>query len=353
MQSSWSGSIVFGMVSVPVQLFKATETHAGPRFHQVHETDGGRIRLKRFCEVEDKEVPYKEIAKGYQTEDEEQLILTSQDLEALPIPSKNIIDVQAFVDVETFDPIQYESAYYIGLGKRSPGKPYVLLREALREDGKVAVAKVTLTTRESLAVLRVVDDLLVLHTMLWPDEVRSARGIEPPSEKLHANELRMARSLMDQMSEGFEVDDLHDEYREAVEALIEAKLSGGESTTEPRPAPASNVVDITELLQRSIDAQKARHGESGEGEAEEAAESDEEASAPAKKTASAKKTAASSRTASRTTKSSTAAKSSKTAKTSKTAKAAKSTKSAKSAKSTKSAKTAKSAASASRSRKAG
>lgn len=264
MQASWSGSIVFGMVSVPVQLFKATETHAGPRFHQVHEKDGGRIRLKRFCEVENKEVPYREIAKGYQTEDDEQLILTSEDLEALPIPSKNIIDVQAFVDAETFDPIQYESAYYVGLGKRSPAKPYALLREALREDGKVAVAKVTMTTRESLAVLRVVDDLLVLHTMLWPDEVRSARSIDPPMEKLHANELRMAQSLMEQMSEGFEVENLHDEYRDAVEALIDAKLSGGEAAAEPRPAPVSNVVDITELLQRSIDAQKARHGGGGE-----------------------------------------------------------------------------------------
>jgi DNA end-binding protein Ku len=269
MQASWSGSIVFGMVSVPVQLFKATETHAGPKFHQVHEKDGGRIRLKRYCEVEDKEVPYREIAKGYETEDEEQLVLTSKDLESLPIPSKNIIDVQAFVDVAAFDPIQYESAYYVGLGKRSPGKPYALLREALREDGKVAVAKVTLTSRESLAVLRVVDDLLVLHTMLWPDEVRPARGIEPPAEKLHANELRMAQSLMEQMSEDFEVEDLHDEYREAVEALIDSKLSGGETEAEPRPKPTSNVVDITELLQRSIDAQKARHdsdsGGSGSG----------------------------------------------------------------------------------------
>lgn len=311
MQASWSGSIVFGMVSVPVQLFKATETHAGPKFHQVHEADGGRIRLKRYCEVEDKEVPYKEIAKGYQTEDDEQLILTSQDLEELPIPSKNIIDVQAFVDVGTFDPIQYESAYYVGLGKRSPGKPYVLLREALREDGKVAVAKVTLTSRESLAVLRVVDDLLVLHTMLWPDEVRSARGIEPPTEDLHANELRMARSLMDQMSEDFEVADLHDEYRDAVEALIESKLTGGETTTEPRPAPASNVVDITELLQRSIDAQKARHDD-----APKAPSATSSTAPPAKKPASASRSG----TASKPTKSSTgSARSSKTAATSNTA----------------------------------
>lgn len=265
MQASWSGSIVFGMVSVPVQLYKATETHSGPKFHQVHEKDGGRIRLKRFCEVEDAEVPYKEIAKGYETDEDEQVVLTSQDMAELPIPSKNLIDVQAFVDADTFDPIQFESAYYVGLGKRSPGKPYALLREALREDGKVAVAKVTMTTRESLAVLRVVDELLVLHTMLWPDEVRSARGIEPPDEQVHANELRMARSLMEQMSEGFDVDDMHDEYRTAVEELIDAKLHGGEESPRPTPAAPTNVVDITELLQRSIDAQKGRsRGEGGD-----------------------------------------------------------------------------------------
>jgi len=286
MQASWSGSIVFGMVSVPVQLFKATETHAGPKFHQVHEKDGGRIRLKRFCEAEDKEVPYGEIAKGYETENEEQLIITSKDLADLPIPSKNSIDVQAFVDADTFDPIQFESAYYVGLGKRSPAKPYVLLREALREEGKVAVAKVTLTSRESLAVLRVVDDLLVLHTMLWPDEVRPAVGIEPPAEQVHANELRMAHSLMDQMSEGFEVASLHDEYREAVEAMVESKLHGG-AAASPKPAAASNVIDITELLQRSIDAQKARHGDS----APKPAAKKTAAKAPARKTA-ASKTAA-------------------------------------------------------------
>lgn len=256
MQASWSGSIVFGLVSVPVQLYKAVETHAGPKFHQVHEKDGGRIRLKRYCEAEDTEVPYAEIAKGYDTGGEE-LILTSKDLADLPIPSRNAIDVIAFVGEDSFDPMQYEAAYYVGLGKRSPGKPYVLLREAMRQAGKVAVSKVTLASRESLAILRVVDDLLVLHTMLWPDEVRPASGVEPPMEKVHVNELKMARSLMDAISQDFDVNELHDEYRQAVEALIDAKLQG-RSPARLRPVPASNVVDIGEVLKRSIEAQKAK-----------------------------------------------------------------------------------------------
>jgi DNA end-binding protein Ku len=293
MPASWSGSIVFGMVSVPVQLFKATETHAGPKFHQVHEPDGGRIRLKRFCEAEDAEVPYGEIAKGYDVDDDEQLVLTSEDLDSLPIPSKSTIEVQAFVDAAEFDPIQFDQAYYVGLGKRSPAKPYALLREAMREDGKVAVAKLTLTTRESLAILRVVDDLLVLHTMLWPDEVRSARGIEPPEETVHANELKMAHSLMDTMSQGFSLDDMHDEYREAVEDMIEAKLHGRAPTAQ-RPAPASNVVDITEILARSLEAEQSRRtGRTGTGRS---SDTDTAAKAPAKKAA-AKKTAAKKTTA--------------------------------------------------------
>lgn len=265
MQASWSGSIVFGLVSVPVQLYKATEPHSGPKFHQVHKPDGGRIKLKRFCDAEDKEVPYSEIAKGYDLGDEQELILTPEDLDSLPIPSKATIEVHGFVPEASIDPMRYEASYYIGLGKRSPGKPYALLREALREEGQIAVAKVTLTTRESLAVLRVVDDLLLLHTILWPDEVRSATGIEPPTEKVHANELRMAKSLMAQMSEEFDPDALHDEYREAMEKLIDAKAHGAAMAT-PRPAAASNVLDIAELLKRSLEA--AEHRGAGHGAAE-------------------------------------------------------------------------------------
>lgn len=268
MPANWSGSIVFGMVSVPVQLLKATETHAGPRFHQVHEKDGGRIRLKRFCESENKEVPYAEIAKGYDLGDDEELILTSDDLDSLPIPSKGTIELLAFVDEDTFDPMQFENSYYVAPGKRSPAKPYALLREAMRQTGKIGVSKVTLTTRESLAVLRVKDDLLVLHTMLWPDELRPAAGIEPPSADVRAEEMKMARTLMDALSENFDLDELRDEYREAVEALIESKARGQAPTAKARPAPSSNVVDITAMLKRSIEAQASRSG-GGRGKAEE------------------------------------------------------------------------------------
>lgn len=282
MRASWSGSITVNLFTVPVQLYKATEPHEGPKTYQVHAHDGGRIRYKRFCELEDAEVPFKEIAKGVEIDEDEQVILTPEDLESLPMPSLRIIDVQGFVDQDTFDPMQFDQAYYVGLGKRAPDKPYVLLREAMRESGKVAVAKVTLSTKESLALLRVVDDLLVLHTMLWPDEVRQA-DLRAPSEAVHANELKMAQSLLDEVTKGFTLDDLHDEYHEAMQALVEAKQHGAKPAAPVRRSEDSNVIDITDILSRAIESERARRG-GGASDAE----------PPAKKTA-AKKTAAAAR----------------------------------------------------------
>ena len=272
MRASWSGSITVNLFSVPVQLYKATEVHAGPKTYQVHEKDGGRIRYRRVCELEEAEVPYDEIAKGVDVDGDEQVILTADDLEDLPMPSLHLIDVRGFVDAETFDPMQFDQAYYVGLGKRAPDKPYVLLREAMREAGKAAVAKVTLTTKESLALLRVVDDLLVLHTMLWPDEVRRA-DLRTPSDNVHANELRMAQSLLEEVTRGFSVDDLHDEYREAMEALVEAKQHGAKPKAPTPKVEESNVIDITDILSRAIESERSRKS------------STSSSSAPAKKTA--------------------------------------------------------------------
>ena len=306
MRASWSGSITVNLFTVPVQLYKATEPHEGPKTYQVHEKDGGRIRYKRFCELEDAEVPYAEIAKGVETGEEEQVILTSEDLESLPMPSLRVIDVQGFVGADTFDPMQFDQAYYVGLGKRSPDKPYVLLREAMRESGKVAVAKVTLSTKESLAVLRVVDDLMVLHTMLWPDEVRQA-DLRAPDEAVHANELRMAQSLLEEVTKGFKLDDLHDEYRDAMQALVEAKQSGAKpKAPERKPAAESNVIDITDILSRAIESERARKGGGGaEEEAPAKKTAAKKTAAPAKKTAAAQPTK---RTAAKKTTAKTAAK---------------------------------------------
>jgi DNA end-binding protein Ku len=250
----WKGAIGFGLVSIPVKLYSATEEH-GVSLHQVHAADGGRIRMRRSCEKCGKEVAYAEIAKGYDDGVGRTAVLTDADLAELPLPSKKLIDVLAFVDAGDIDPLALSRAYYVG-AEAAAAKPYVLLREALVKTGKAAVTKIALRTRESLALLRVHEDVLVLHTMLWPDEIRSASGLAP-SEKVtvRPQELKMAESLMETLSEGFDLAAQHDEYQHALDELVAAKLEG-----EPIPemaetaAAPDNVVDLMAALQASIDA---------------------------------------------------------------------------------------------------
>ncbi|GAA5020825.1 Ku protein [Kitasatospora paranensis] len=295
-QVTWKGVITFGLVSVPVQLYAATEEHSGPALHQVHVKDGSRIRQKRFCETEGVEVPYSEVAKGYESPDGRRVVLDDDDLAQLPLPSKKIIDVLAFLPADAIDPLMYSKAYYVATADKAPAKPYVLLRDALVDSGQIAVTKVAMRTRESLAVLRVHGDALVLQTCLWPDEVRSAEGIAPDeSVTVRPQELKMARSLMDTLSEDFELSALHDEYQAALQGVIDAKLAGVEvphGEEAPAAADDDNVIDLMSVLRSSVKA--ARTGHAGkaaapaadEGQDAEPEEGREPAPAPAaKKTA--------------------------------------------------------------------
>lgn len=307
MRSMWKGSITFGLVSVPVALFKAVEEHSGPSMHMVHEKDGGRIKLRRFCEVEDVEVPFAEIVKGYESDDGREAIITKADMDDLPLPSKRIIDVLGFVDEGSIDPLRLSSPYYAGVAPKTPAKPYVLLRDAMAESGKVAVTKVTLSTRESLAVLRVHGDLIVLQTLLWPDEIRQPEGLAPKGEsEVRPQELKMARSLMDTLSEDFDPDTLHDDYAAALAQLIDAKLEGVPVPEgEAAPAAGANVLDLMDMLKRSIDQGRGAHGKT---EAETEPGESKPAKKAAKKTAAPKVTADKSRAAKKTAAKKTAAK---------------------------------------------
>ncbi|RAG81821.1 Ku protein [Streptacidiphilus pinicola] len=278
-RSVWTGSITFGLVAVPVKLYPATETHSGPVLHQVHREDGSRVRLKRFCEAEDREVEYGEIAKGWDAPDGGVVVLTDEDLATLPVPSKKIIDVVAFVPAEQIDPLRWDSPYYVGLGDKSPAKPYALLREAMRDSGLVAVTKITMRSRESLAVLRVQDDLLVLQTMRWPDEIRSAEGLAPEDAQLRPQELAMARSLMDTLSEGFDLDGEKDAYVVALDDLLTAKAHGATPAPVPMAEGGAEVIDLMAALRSSVAAAKASRGEAT-GEAADGTEEAEEAPAP-------------------------------------------------------------------------
>ncbi|MCJ1680763.1 Ku protein [Streptomyces sp. APSN-46.1] len=271
MRATWKGAISFGLVTIPVQLFTATEEHDIP-LRQVHEKDGSRVRLRRVCEAEDVEIPYQEITKGYETPDGSMIMLSDEDLADLPLPSKKLIDVLAFVDAETIDPLMFSKAYYVGTSDRAADKPYALLKEALTESGKIAVTKIAIRSRESLAVLRVHEDTLVLQTCLWPDEVRPAAGVAPEGEvKIRPQELQMARSLMDMLSQDFDLSTLHDEYQETLQQVIEARLQGVEPPREEEAAPTGGkVIDLMAALENSVRAAKESRGKRGAAQETEA-----------------------------------------------------------------------------------
>jgi DNA end-binding protein Ku len=259
MRAMWKGSVSFGLVAIPIQLYAATE-NKNVTLRQVHETDGARIQYKRFCSAEEKEVPYAEIAKGYELDDGEMVILTDADLAELPLASSRTIDVVEFVPLESIDPIHFDKTYYLE-PQQAARKPYILLRDALHKSGHVAIAKVALRQRESLALLRVHGDVLVMTTMLWPDEVRTPdfAFLREDQPQVRSQEMAMAASLIDSLSEPvFESDKYADSYREALESLIESKIAG-EGTAKPGKASASaEVVDLMDALKASVSA--ARKG---------------------------------------------------------------------------------------------
>lgn len=260
MRSMWKGSVSFGLVSIPIQLYAATE-NKNVSLRQVHEADGGRIQYKRFCTIDGEEVPYAEIAKGYELPDGEMVVLTDEDMSELPLASSRAIDVLEFVPLESIDPIQFDKTYYLEPQKNAV-KPYVVLRDALQKASHVAVAKVAIRQRETLAILRVHSDVLTMTTMLWPDEVRvpdfGFLHEDPP--QVRPQELTMAGSLIDSLSEPvFEQEKYSDSYREALEAMIEAKAAGNQTTKPKAVGAKADVVDLMEALQASVsEAKKSR-----------------------------------------------------------------------------------------------
>jgi DNA end-binding protein Ku len=263
MRSIWKGSVSFGLVSIGVKLYSATEER-DVSFHQVRRSDGARIRYKRVAESDGEEVAYADIAKGYQLPSGETVVLTDDDFADLPLPSARVVDVLQFVPGEQIDPIYYAKSYYLEPEKTAV-KPYLLLRDALEESDMVALVKVAIRNREQLATLRVREDVIVLETMIWPDEVRAADfGFLNEDVELRAQEKQMARSLVDSMVGDFEPADYTDDYRTALQSVIDAKVEGREvvETEEVQPT-AGNVVDLMSALRASVEAAKKGRGETG------------------------------------------------------------------------------------------
>ena len=296
MRAIWKGAVSFGLVSVPVKLYSATESH-DISFRQVHAKDGGRIKYQRICSIDGEEVAYADIAKGYETEDGEMVILEDEDMAELPANSSREISVEKFVPTDQIDPIMLDKPYFLE-PEKSGLKPYALLRDALRESDRVAVVTVSLRTRMTPAVLRVRDDVLVMQTLLWPDEVRAADfGSLQDVEKPKKQELDMARMLLDTLAGDYDPSEFEDDYAEAVQALVKAKLEGGEVKRTKEEAPqAGEVVDLLAALQKSVAAAKTARGEESDEDEKPAKKATKKTASkktekkPAKKTA--KKTAA-------------------------------------------------------------
>ena len=272
-RSIWKGAISFGLVTIPVKLYGATE-EKDISFRQVHPADGGRIKYKRVCEKCGEEVPYAEIAKGYETADGRLPILEKSDFDSLPLKTTKSVEVVQFVTEEEIDPTYFDKTYV--LEAEGPGaKPYVLLRDALVKTGKAAVVKVALRSRESLALIRPRDNVLLMHTMLWPDELRDTDFAAPPEEVTASEaEVGMAEMFISSMEGEFTPDEYTDSYREALDELVTSKLSGVAVETEAGDTTPqdADVVDLVAALRASVEAAKKRRADE---KAAEAAEADE------------------------------------------------------------------------------
>ncbi|MEU7764727.1 Ku protein [Nocardia sp. NPDC049190] len=293
MRSIWKGSIAFGLVNVPVKVYTATEDH-DIRFHQVHAKDGGRIRYDRVCTVCGKSIQFADIDKAYESPDGDKVILTDEDFAKLPAAEKHEIPVLQFVPSDQIDPILFDKSYYLEPDSSTP-KAYVLLATTLEQIDRTALVHFTLRQKTRLAALRVRDGVLVLQTLLWPDEVRavdfeSLDGVAEPRPQ----EIKMAETLVETMSDDFDPDQYTDEYQIELKRLLDEAIASGTGKVpeQPEAAPSAmdaEVVDLVAALQRSLEASGRR---SSGGESSEPAEPRKTAKKTASKSGVAKKTPA-------------------------------------------------------------
>jgi len=261
-RAMWKGAISFGLVTIPVSVYPATEEKT-LRFNQLHADDGGRIRMKRTCSIDGEEVDYDQIVKGYEYEKDRYVVLTDEDFDKIPVESSRAIDIVQFVDLDDIDPMLFKKSYYLA-PEETGAKAYSLLREAMSQDNRVGIAKVSFRDKEHLAALRFKDDAFVLETMFWPDEIRMADfGGVDVDQKVRDQELQMARQLIENLTAEWNPEEYTDEYREALVKIVEAKING-EEIEVVQPEPTAKVVDLMEALKASVAAAK-KTGDAEEG----------------------------------------------------------------------------------------
>ena len=283
-RSIWTGAISFGLVTVPVKLYSAVQRKS-VRFNQLSAKTGARIQQKRVDPTTGDEVAYEDLVKGYELSPDRYVVIEPEELDALDPKATRTIDILDFVELADIDPIFYDHPYYLAPGAGG-AKPYRLLLDAMRETGKVAIAKVVIRSKESLVALRPVGDVLEMATLLFADEVVDPARLEeiPAAEDVDTNdrELAIAKQLVESLAAEWEPEKYHDEYRERVLELIERKAAGEEIAVQPVQEEAAPVPDLMSALKASLDAVRERTGEDeGDG-----AERKPKRKAPAKKSAS-------------------------------------------------------------------
>ncbi|MFI9257731.1 Ku protein [Streptomyces sioyaensis] len=297
-------SISFGLVTIPVAAYNATDSSASVSFVRIHTADGGRVRNQPVCSAEGVEISPDEIGRGYRPDDGDTVVpLSDEDLDALPLPTAKTLTILAFVAGGDIDPLQMGKGYYLGIDSPAAAKPYVLLREAMERHQRVGLGKIALHGRETLAMIRPMEGALVMQVLLWPHQIRPMDGVLPEREvEVHANEVEAAETLMDSFG-GLSEDDVHDHYREALEEIVAAKLAHREPHFEAgEEPPAGQVMDLMAALQDSVRAARKSRGEDEEGEpARSTARSGRSTKTSTAKKTAAKKTAAGEATAKKAT----------------------------------------------------
>lgn len=256
----WKGVITFGMISIPVGLYGATESK-DVSFNQLHRPCNSRVRQRRWCPTCEADVEQVDVVKGYQYTKDQYVIVTDEDFEKLPVASKHAIELSAFVDQKEIDPVYHERTYY--LEPEEVGvKAYALLLRALEAKGLTAVAKVAIRNKEQLCALRPKGGVLVLDTLYWPDEIKADAEPKLPEVIVNDRELAMAQSLIDLLHEGFQPEKYSDQYRDALLQIIEAKVQSSEAVIAPTPEiPAANVTDLMAALKASVEAMQNKKKE--------------------------------------------------------------------------------------------
>jgi len=247
----WSGAIGFGMVNIPIKLYSATSSKS-ISFHQLHDKCQTRIKELRWCPTCDRKVEWQEVSKGYEYSKGQYIILDENDFDSLPLPSKNLVDVQAFVEASQVDPIYFEKTYYLEPDDRAK-KPFALFSEALKGKEKLAIARIAMRSRERLCALRISEDRLLLTTLLWQDELRLEEAPEIPESKITKQELSMANSLIDLLSKDFAPEEFEDHYREALQKVIDAKVEGEPIESSEPEQKDKRVVNLFDALKASVE----------------------------------------------------------------------------------------------------